>query len=299
MPYYLDANLLYLDNEYMDIYTMSYLDTSKLDIPKLISKIKSRPFNIDINILPPIIKDKFHPFNMNKYFGSRSDLSCTQTRRVYKEMVKYFINLFKIKMFTITGIDVENIVDKNHYYICILAKCLNIIRGSIKKYARNRTSFNQPRRCSKKHLDFIDSKSYDCPFPIDDDTICPSFEYLREKDEKSCKDIIYSSKKTNKRITFGSKVYRYFSYIPKNNKSRLLSALPITRKLKFIKTRRHKKFTRNNNKKPKISTIYSTSDSNISHNSINKNIPNSNIKYKDKDKNQDTSNSNITHNTIN
>jgi hypothetical protein len=295
MPYYLDAELLYLDDDYMNIYTMSYLsDTSKLDIRELITKVKTRPFNIDINILPRIIKEKCRPFNMNQYFGSRSDLNCAQVRRIYNKMVEYFINLFKLKIYTITGINIETI-DDNHEYTCILAKCMNIIRGSIKKYARNRTSHNQPRRCSKKYLDLDDARVYKCPFPIDDDTMCPSFEYLRYINKKSCKNIIYSSMRTNKRTTFLSKVYKYFPIIPKNTKSRLLSALPITKKIK-IKTRRYKKNTRNKKRNKRI-TVHTKSESNISHNTINTYIPNSHIISNGTNKN--ISNSNITHNTIN
>jgi hypothetical protein len=65
---YLNPTLLYLDNEYEDIYKMNYITQELLKDDSIILEIK----------------DYFSPFNMTKYFGSTADLNCNQTRILYK-----------------------------------------------------------------------------------------------------------------------------------------------------------------------------------------------------------------------
>ena len=111
--YELDATLLYLDTDYIDIYMMTYI-TKKM---------------LDTDILPLSIKERFSPYNMSVYFGSRSDLTCETTRILYKSMIYYFTNLFEIKMYDINHINI-NTLDKNDEYLCMIAECSSIIRAS-------------------------------------------------------------------------------------------------------------------------------------------------------------------------
>lgn len=153
--YTLDASLLDLYTEYMNMYTMEYLRTS-------------------LDVLQEI-REKFRIYELAKYFGSRRNLSCIQTRDMYNQMVDYFTTLFEKQMYEHTHINTNNIND-NDKYTCLIAECLSLIRGSIRKYARYRTALNQPYICSKNKLNHLNSTgNYKCPYPINDIILCPTF----------------------------------------------------------------------------------------------------------------------------
>jgi len=233
--YELDATLLYLDTEYIDIYMMTYI-TKKM---------------LDTDILPLAIKEKFSPYNMSIYFGSRADLSCSNGRILYKNMVDYYINLFEMKMYDINNINTKTL-DINNEYLCTIAECANIIRSSIKKYIRNRTALNQTK-CSKELLEKRNKEKYTCPYPINDDTLCPSFNYVKNK-YKSCKEILYKAKHPSKKMSILANLSKYIPIKPRNNTTRNLRSQPpvdtsiyIKRNLSNTKTRRVKKNYKNTN----------------------------------------------------
>ena len=131
----LDSKLLYLDTDYDYIYDMNFITDKLLNDDSIILEIKT----------------VFLPFNMITYFGSSSNLNCNQTRQLYNSMVHYYINLFLYKMESITQININEITNINNHYLCIVSECTSIIRSSIKKYVRNRTSKNEIN-CSKNKL---------------------------------------------------------------------------------------------------------------------------------------------------
>lgn len=202
----LDANHLYLDTEYIEIYMMTYL-TKKM---------------LDTDILPLAIKEKFNPYTMSIYFGSRADLTCENTRVLYKSMVDYFINLFEMKMYDINHINTDTL-DINNEYVCLIAECTNIIRGSIKKYTRNRTALNQIH-CSKNLLEQRNYRRHKCPYPINDDTLCPSFKSLHKT--YTCKEILYKAKHPNETFDILANISKYIPLPASNRRSRSLRSGP-------------------------------------------------------------------------
>ena len=128
IKYILDASLLHLDTDYMDIYKMEYL--------------------LKPSIILQEIREKFHLYALARYFESRRNLSCIQTRYIYHQLLEYFMTLFEKRMYEISNIDIDKLND-NDEYTCMIAECLSIIRASIRKYSRFRTALNQPYICSK------------------------------------------------------------------------------------------------------------------------------------------------------
>lgn len=207
--YQLDATHLYLHTDYTEVYNMDYLsyDRIKSDIPF------------------ETIKQHFNQFNMAKYFGSRKDLNCEETRSVYNEMILYFINLLEFKMNIVYSKNAELFYDLDSY-TCILAKCAHFIRGSIKKYIRNRTALNQAS-CRKETLERRDAREYGCPYPIPDDYICPTLTLLMSKEGATCAKVFASSKRIDKKYTGLSILSTLVNPRPTNTVSRTLSvAIP-------------------------------------------------------------------------
>ena len=217
----LDSNLLYLDNEYNDIYSMNYI------IPDLLE---------DDSILLEI-KEKFNQFNMAKYFGSNYNLNCNKARLLYNNMVTYFISLFLDKVYRITRININSITNNNDNYICKIAECSSIIRASIKKYIRNRTD-KRETQCSKDYLEKRNKTKYKCKYPMPNNEYCPSFSILKNKNGKTCKNILYHTNKTNPLFTIGSKIFRR-KY--NNNKSRNHIVTPNSYTVLNIKRKRKNK----------------------------------------------------------
>ena len=98
------------------------------------------------------------------------------------------------------NINIDDIVDENDERLCVIAQCLNIIRASIKKYIRLRTSDSMPYHCKKNALEKRNKTEYGCPVPMKEFEYCPSFEYLKKKG-KTCKQIITKSMDTNNMYT--------------------------------------------------------------------------------------------------
>ena len=156
--------------------------------------------NYTYNDLIILIQIHFSTKNMLQYFGNKSNLNGKETRNVYKELVEYFLNLFLYKIQKIMNINIDDIVDKNDDRLCVIAQCLNIIRASIKKYIRLRTSDSMPYHCKKNALEKRNKTEYGCPVPMKEFEYCPSFEYLKKKG-KTCKQIITKSMDTNNMYT--------------------------------------------------------------------------------------------------
>lgn len=207
--FYLKTEKLELKDKYNDIYHMKYVDNITTLIPQNTNNINEYS-NIKViytyNELINIIKIKFSTENMLKYFGNKNNLNCKETRHVYKNLIDYFLNLFLYKMNKITNININN-KDDNNPYICLIAECLNIIRASIKKYIRLRTSDTQVYYCKKEHLEKRDKKEYGCSIPVKEFEYCPSFKYLREEKKKTCKNILYKSLSTNDMYTLLSDIF--------------------------------------------------------------------------------------------
>lgn len=182
---------------------MEYLDNITKIIPEETSNYNEN-INIKMKIYTYIqlintIKIYFSTKNMLIYFGNKNNLKGIQTRDIYKKLIEYFISLFIYKMRKIKNIDLMNIKndDNNHPYICLIAQSLSIIRASIKKYVRLRTSDSQPYYCKKKYLEERNRSVYGCSVPVNEFEYCPSFEYLRNKKKKTCKEIIKKAMETN------------------------------------------------------------------------------------------------------
>lgn len=156
--------------------------------------------NYTYNDLIILIQIHFSTTNMLQYFGNKSNLNGKETRNVYKELVEYFLNLFLYKIQKIMNINIDDIVDENDERLCVIAQCLNIIRASIKKYIRLRTSDSMPYHCKKNALEKRNKIEYGCPVPMKEFEYCPSFEYLKKKG-KTCKQIITKSMDTNNMYT--------------------------------------------------------------------------------------------------
>jgi hypothetical protein len=202
VKYILDASLLHLDTDYMDIYEMEYL---------------RRPA-----IILQEIQEKFHIYALARYFGSRRNLSCIQTRDIYHQMLEYFMTLFEQKMYQITNIDINTLND-NDEYTCMIAECLSTMRACIRKYTRYRTVLNQPDICSKNTLNKQNSgPPYKCPYPINDTTLCPTFKQALNR-QKTCKKVIEKAKTTNQGVNVDVRYTMLLAFSPPyNNKSRNL-----------------------------------------------------------------------------
>lgn len=182
--YTLNHTYLYLDDDYISIYKMDYLDNIfKEDIPQF------------------LIRDAFSEYNMLKYFGSNANLSCKAVRILYEHLINYFIPLMIKKFLEIKQLNISTI-NENDPTLCILAECCSLIRSLIKKYVRNRTRIDL-NICSKKYLEKINIKDYGCDAT---DEFCPSFNLLRTKRHKSCKQIMQSSTSPNEKFTQLSKL---------------------------------------------------------------------------------------------
>lgn len=253
--YILDANLLYLDTEYMDKYKMTYL-TKKF---------------IDTTILPLDIKEIFNPYNMAVQFGSMRNLSCKQTRYIYHQLLDYFTTLFEQKMYELTNIDINNTNDNNEY-TCTIAECLSIIRASIRKYSRFRTALNQIL-CSKDNYEQLNHDHYKCPYPINDDTLCPTFRQSLKK-HKTCKKVISKAKTTNGESNIKAEVSILYPFAPQNNTTRKLGvSIPKNNRIKFTskknkqtritKQRKRSQKSKRNITKSIINNTYSIDSVNI------------------------------------
>jgi hypothetical protein len=200
---------------------------------------------INYNTAIRSIKYHFSSENMMKYYGNMRDLNCKQTRDLYKYLLDYYLNLFLNKMKLITKMDVMKIEDENDPYTCFIAECMNIIRASIKKYVRLRTSAYQPFWCKREILEERNRNKYGCAVPMREYDYCPSFQYLKQKG-KTCKKIIESSMNTNDIFTLGSKL----SIIPKFNN------IPINKTRNIVKSsllnRRKTRKIRHTNRNPQI-----------------------------------------------
>lgn len=62
-------------------------------------------------------------------------------------------NVHWSKILKLINIDINTVSDENDNILCFIAECCHIIRASIKKYARNRTSYTQPKSCQKDYLE--------------------------------------------------------------------------------------------------------------------------------------------------
>jgi hypothetical protein len=161
--------------------------------------------NYTYNDLIILIQIHFSTKNMLQYFGNKRNLNGKHTRNVYKELVEYFLNIFLYKIQKIMNINIDNIVDENDDRLCVIAQCLNIMRASIKKYIRLRTSSSMPYYCKKNALERRNRDEYGCPVPMKEFEYCPSFEYLKNKG-KTCKYIIKKSMSTSDMYTLLSKL---------------------------------------------------------------------------------------------
>lgn len=209
--YHLLANKLYLDTDYMYIYTMSYLDHIEGLYPNdfVFSNDKINKAVLTHNELIDKIKYNFSQENMLKYFGSKMDLETNLLRKVYNNMSKYFLILFykKIhKMINKEDIDIHN---------CVIAECMHIIRASVKKYARLRISPHTPSKFSKRSLNARNAQKYGCKHVLHEYEYCPSFSQLLNgytdgngvwRNPKTCDKIIESTLTTNDGYTFLSKI---------------------------------------------------------------------------------------------
>jgi hypothetical protein len=205
-------NCTYNINNKTDINT-SFENNTQINVINSTYNIKNIQMNNINNVktiytyndLIILIQIHFSTTNMLKYFGNKSNLNGKETRNVYKELVEYFLNLFLYKIQKIMNINIDNIVDKNDDRLCVIAQCLNIIRASIKKYIRLRTSDSMPYQCKKNALERRNRNEYRCSVPMKEFEYCPSFEYLKKKG-KTCKQIITKSMDTNDMYTFFSKI---------------------------------------------------------------------------------------------
>lgn len=186
------------NEKYADKYNMDYIFNSD----KIVSDNNIlNTNNIGTHILnyTNIINLLQYHFSSNKmleYYGNKNNLTGVQTRNLYKYLLDYYFKLFLSRMNELTNINVLNIDNEDDTYTCFIAKCMNIIRGSIKKYVRLRTSSTQPYWCKKKYLENRNSKKYGCPIPVKEYEYCPSFAILKQRG-KTCKQILHSSMRTN------------------------------------------------------------------------------------------------------
>ena len=126
-------------------------------------------------------------------------------------------------MYDINHINTDTL-DTNNEYLCLIAECANIIRNSIKKYIRNRTALNQSQ-CSKNSLEKRNHDKYKCPYPINDNTLCPSFKYSYNK-YKSCSTVLKKAKEPNEEISMWANLTKYIPLPASNRRSRSLRSGP-------------------------------------------------------------------------
>lgn len=178
-----------------------------------------------------LIKVYFSSTNMIKYFGNMENLNGLQTRKLYKYMLEYYLNLFMHKMKIKTGIDVMAVENDNDPYVCFIAECMNIIRGSIKKYVRLRTSPSQPKWCKRDHLEQRNHKQHGCPTPVKEFEYCPSFDALKKRG-KTCKQILKSAMRTNENYTLAADLCVFPVWKPKpiNSRKHIIMSPPVKRR---------------------------------------------------------------------
>ncbi len=148
--------------------------------------------------LPAYMREKFSLQTMRVQYGDAADLTCSEARELYTQMLDHFIGTFKQRI----GITNVNRYPDNDLILCILAECLSIIRAGIKKYTRIRTIPNQSL-CLTSELENRNHEKYGCSNPLPEHELCPTFQRLRQR--KSCKYIFKSSGEPNKLITFMAK----------------------------------------------------------------------------------------------
>lgn len=213
----LDTTLFQLNPEYNDIYQMRYIT------PEL---VESLDFITTIQV-------HFDELHMAAYFGDRANLSCKEVRKGYLNLLEYFRPLFTDTIERVMNIDISGLPN-NAPTLCLIAECLSIIRASIKKYMRHRTSINQ-RWCTKSGLNTRNAEKYGCPATTGMYEYCPSFGYLHKIKGKSCKDILISSGRTDEEMTFYSWFADYFSSTPVDGPMHSLPSLPSPVKLRPLK----------------------------------------------------------------
>ena len=165
----LDTLVFRLQPEYNHIYRMAYVTKDRLETGMSIYDIQQH----------------FDEFHMPVYFGDRANLSCMQVRDGYLNLISYFRAVFMDKVEHLLGVKIDTMPEEDSR-LCILAECLSIIRASIKKYMRYRTSANQ-LLCRKSKLNIRNADEYGCPREVGLHEYCPSFEHLRKVRRKTCK----------------------------------------------------------------------------------------------------------------
>jgi hypothetical protein len=168
----LDPCLLRLDDQYIDDYNMTYITPNMLN-----------------STLPAYIREKFSLQTMCVQYGDSANLTCSDVRELYTQMVDHFIGIFKQRI----GIANVNGYPDNDPIVCMLAECLSIIRAGIKKYTRIRTIPNQ-LLCLTSELEKRNHGRYGCSNPLPEHELCPTFQRLRQ--EKSCKHIFKIVRRT-------------------------------------------------------------------------------------------------------
>jgi hypothetical protein len=246
--------------EYSNIYTMSYIfDSDKIiNNNEILNNININKTILNYNEIIELIKIHFSPTNMIKYFGNMRNLNGKQTRDLYKYMLDYFLNLFVNKMQEKMKLNVMNVNNDNDPYVCFIAECMNMIRASIKKYVRLRTSRSQPFWCKRPYLEKRNHEKYDCPINIKEFEYCPSFTILKKRG-KTCKQIIKSSRNTNDMYTLMSDLCVSPVWNPKtvNKRKHIFLSQPIKK--------RHTRKIKHNN----IINLQHNNIRNVQHNNIN------------------------------
>jgi hypothetical protein len=189
---------IYYNIQYKNIYDMNYIfNNEKIINNNTIININNMNTHIlNYKEVIQLLKKHFSPTSMIKYFGGMRDLNGKETRTLYKYLLETYMGLFMTKMKEKTGIDVLTISDDEDSYLCFIAECMNIIRASIKKYVRLRTSASQWWLCQREYLEKRNSEEYGCPTPVKEYEYCPSFSILKSRG-KTCRKILESSMRTN------------------------------------------------------------------------------------------------------
>ena len=228
------------NTQYTNIYNMSYIfNNDKIINNNTILNVNNINKSIlNYNEVIQLLKIHFSPTNMIKYFGSMRDLNGKETRILYKYLLETYMGLFMTNMKEKTGIDVLIIQDDEDPYMCFIAECMNIIRASIKKYVRLRTSASQWKRCQREHLEKRNSEEYGCPIPVKEYEYCPSFSILKARG-KTCKSIFKSSMNTNNLYTLMSDlcILPKGKLLPINKTKNIFPSLSVSRSM----TRKKKK----------------------------------------------------------
>jgi hypothetical protein len=248
-----DYKYIKYNSQYENEYNMNYIfnnDVIIYDNAILNMKNMNEKYLNYTNVIE-LIKYHFLSMNMVKYFGNMRDLNCKQTRDLYKFLIVYFTNLFLGRMKIMTNIDVMKIDDENDPYVCFIAECMNIIRASVKKYVRLRTSASQPKKCQREELENRNRKKYECAVPMREYEYCPSFHYLKQKG-KTCKNILESSMTTNEKYNIFAELFK--SSITNNNPITNNNSININKNIvkSIPKTRRETRKVRQTNRSPQI-----------------------------------------------